>query len=87
MNTLFCVSNDVHKQDSIGGVKYDLQHGIYDDENGTVFTITTGQLIPHHDHGNATSEADKNHACPVRRQVGERGPCETEHNKRSDDPV
>ena len=80
-------ANDVDKEYGIGGVKNDLQHSIGDDEESTVLAVAAGKLVPDHDHGDTSSDADHDDTSAIRWEVRERCPCQAEHDERTDDPI
>ena len=80
-------SEDIDEQQRERRVQHDLEQAVQDDEHGAVLPVSLRERVPHHDHRDAAREPDHDHARAVRREVGERGPCEPDHKERRDEPV
>lgn len=81
------VADDFYVEDGEGREEDNLEERVKCYENGAVIAVSLGQIRPDQDHGNTSCDANENQSFSKVLPVWEEGPCEADHEERSNDPI
>ena len=79
--------NHVEEKGSVGRIKKHLKQAVEPDQARRIVAVSAGEVVPNHNHGDATGESDENESVKVGRLVAHKNPSQGKHKNRSNDPI